>query len=566
MAGIGVVIDGKYEILKQIGQGGMSRVYLAMDNRLNKQWAVKEILRQGAGEKDTVAVNSLLAEAGLMKRLDHPALPRIVDIIDNEDTIYVVMDYIEGESLEYILKEQGPQPESLVLDWAKQLCDALAYLHSRKPPIIYRDMKPANVMRKPEGNLKVVDFGIAREYKEKNTQDTTVLGTRGYASPEHYGLRQTDNRSDIFTLGMTLHHLLTGVDPREEGYRYLPIRRFNPRLTEGMEAIIDKCTALDPADRYRNCNELMYDLEHPDLMTVNYRRRQKRRLAAFLGAASLTILTLTAGVLCRAVSGNLNHNRYDSLISVVSSTSFEDKISGYKNAIELYPFDPRAYLCILEAYESEGIFGKKQNDEFLALYNAHKDGFDLRDAKVADLHYRIGRMYFSYYTGEDGSYSFAVRVQKAYPFFAVNYENQELPEAYDGKKLSDCYYQICSFYKRYILESVTVEEASREDYEQLFSSVEDTLKEMEGAGAYDCLALYNGVFLLLYDQRLVMQSVGVDIARAKELLKQVYQEASALSVQKEQSKRLRQEIMDNYESYREALNRTWANGSQKEGG
>lgn len=566
MAGIGAVIDGKYEILKQIGQGGMSRVYLAMDNRLNKQWAVKEILRQGAGEKDTVAVNSLLAEAGLMKRLDHPALPRIVDIIDNEDTIYVVMDYIEGESLEYILKEQGPQPESLVLDWARQLCDAFIYLHSRKPPIIYRDMKPANVMRKPEGNLKVVDFGIAREYKEKNTQDTTVLGTRGYASPEHYGLRQTDIRSDIFTLGMTLHHLLTGVDPREEGYRYLPIRRFNPRLTEGMEAIIDKCTALDPADRYRNCKELMYDLEHPDLITVNYRRRQKRRLAAFLGAASLTILTLTAGVLCRVVSGNLNHNRYDRLTSVVSSTSFEDKISGYKNAIGLYPFDPRAYLCILEAYESEGIFGKKQNDEFLALYNAHKDGFDLRDAKVADLHYRIGRMYFSYYTGEDGSYSFAGRVQKAYPFFAVNYENQELSEAYSGKKLSDCYYQICSFYKRYILESVTVEEASRKDYEGLFSSVEETLKEMRGAGAYDCLALYNGVFLLLYDQRLGMQSVGVDMTRVQELLEQVYREASGLSVQKEQSKRLRQEIMDNYEAYREALVRTWANGSLKEGG
>lgn len=566
MSDIGAVIDGKYEILKQIGRGGMSRVYLAMDNRLNKQWAVKEILRQGAGEKDMVAVNSLLAEAGLMKRLDHPALPRIVDIIDNEATIYVVMDYIEGESLEHILKEQGPQPESLVLDWAKQLCDAFAYLHTRKPPIIYRDMKPANVMLKPEGNLKVIDFGIAREYKEKNTQDTTVLGTRGYASPEHYGLWQTDIRSDIFTLGMTLHHLLTGMDPREEGYRYLPVRRWNPRLTEGVEAIIDKCTALDPADRYQNCGQLMYDLEHPELITVNYRRKQKRRLAAFLGAASLTVLALASGALCLAVSGNLNHSRYDALTSVVSSTSFEDKISGYKSAIQLYPYAPRAYLCILEAYESEGIFGKKQNDEFLALYNANKDGFDLRDAAVADLHYRIGRMYFSYYTGEDGSYSFAGRVQKAYPFFAVNYENQELPEGFSGKKLSDCYYQICSFYKRYILEAVTVEEVSRESYERLFSEVEGTLAEMKGAGAYDCLVLYNSVFLLLYDQRLGMESVGMELKRVEGLLEQVYREASGLSVQKEQSKRLKQEILENYEAYREALVRAWFNGSLEEGG
>ena len=97
--------------------------------------------------------------------------------------------------------------------WAMQLCDALSYLHSQNPPIIYRDMKPANVMLKPEGNIKIIDFGIAREYKEQNLADTTVLGTKGYAPPEQYS-GQTDPRSDIFALGMTMHHLLTGMDPR----------------------------------------------------------------------------------------------------------------------------------------------------------------------------------------------------------------------------------------------------------------------------------------------------------------------------------------------------------------
>ena len=182
MAEVGTIIDGKYEILKQIGKGGMSVVYLAMDNRLNKQWAVKEIKKSGKGKNDEVVVNSLLAEANLMKRLDHPALPRIVDIIDKGTTIYVVMDYIEGESLDKILLEYGAQSEELVIEWAKQICDVLGYLHSQKPPIIYRDMKPANIMLKPEGNLKIIDFGIAREYKEQNLADTTVLGTKGYAS------------------------------------------------------------------------------------------------------------------------------------------------------------------------------------------------------------------------------------------------------------------------------------------------------------------------------------------------------------------------------------------------
>ena len=197
MTEIGTVMDGKYEILKEIGKGGMSVVYLAMDKHLNKQWAVKEIRKQGSGRNDDIVVNSLLAEANMMKRLDHPALPRIVDIIDNGVTIYIVMDYIEGESLDKILATEGIQSEELVIGWANPLCDALSYLHTQKRPIIYRDMTPANVILKPEGNIKIIDFGIAREYKEQNLADTTVLGTKGYAPPEQYS-GQTDQRSDIF--------------------------------------------------------------------------------------------------------------------------------------------------------------------------------------------------------------------------------------------------------------------------------------------------------------------------------------------------------------------------------
>lgn len=250
MAEIGSVIDGKYEILTEIGHGGMSVVYLAMDTHLNKQWAVKEIRKKGNGKNDEVVVNSLLAEANLMKRLDHPALPRIVDIIDNGVTIFVVMDYIEGESLDKILAEYGSQPEELVIGWAKQLCDALSYLHSQKPPIIYRDMKPANVMLKPEGNIKIIDFGIAREYKEMSLADTTVLGTKGYAPPEQYS-GQTDARSDIYALGMTMHHLLTGIDPRT-GEAYAPVRMWNTEVSEGMEMIIDKCVQPAAEHRYQN--------------------------------------------------------------------------------------------------------------------------------------------------------------------------------------------------------------------------------------------------------------------------------------------------------------------------
>ena len=217
-----------------------------------------------------------------MKRLDHPALPRIVDIIEDRETIYVVMDYIEGESLDRILLEDGPQPQERVIEWAKELCDVLGYLHRQKPPIIYRDMKPANVMLKPEGNLKVIDFGIAREYKEANLADTTVLGTRGYAPPEQHGSRQTDARSDIYSLGMTMHHLLTGIDPKPADYMYMPIREWNSELSSGLERVIDKCTALDPEDRYQNCNELMYALEHYEEEDESYKSKQKKKRNVFI--------------------------------------------------------------------------------------------------------------------------------------------------------------------------------------------------------------------------------------------------------------------------------------------
>ncbi len=563
MAKIGSIIDGKYKILTQIGSGGMSFVYLAMDARLNKQWAVKEIRKRGVKENDQIVINSLMAEANLMKRLDHPALPRIVDIIENSETIYVVMDYIEGETLDKVLKEYGEQPEELVIEWAKQLCDALSYLHSQKPPIIYRDMKPTNVMLKPEGNIKLFDFGIAREYKEEKQKDTTVLGTRGYAPPEQY-CGQTDARSDIYALGMTMHYLLTGVDPQGED-PYAPVREWNPELSEGIELIINKCVQPAAENRYQSCADLLYDLNHPELITNGYKNKQKRKLTAFVVMASLTAVLAITGIACNLAATRVNNNQYDALVSPSEATSLEDKVSSYKRAIGIYPDRLEAYSLMLEAYEDEGRFGKEENDEFLALYNAHKDRFDVSSVEYADLNYQTGMMYFNYYTNEDGSYSFSNRVQKAYSFFAANYVNEEISPEFAYKSLSDCYYRICYFYKRYILSSATVEEASKDNYEELLATVEEALLDVEDAGAYDQLTLYNGIFMLLYDQRSSMVQVNVDKDSVLGLLETVYQKAGTLTVQKEQSQKLQREILENYDDYTEAIDRAYTNAEERAG-
>ena len=196
MAQIGQIIEDKYEILTLIGQGGMSKVYLARDRHLNKQWAVKEIQKRARDKNNEIVVQSAIAEANMIKQLDYHSIVRIVDIIEYTDVIYIVEDYIEGETLSSILDEQGAQPQELVIEWGMQICEALEYLHTRKPPIIYRDMKPANVMLKPDGNIKIIDFGIAREYKEQSLADTVSLGTKGYAAPEQFGGKgQTDART-----------------------------------------------------------------------------------------------------------------------------------------------------------------------------------------------------------------------------------------------------------------------------------------------------------------------------------------------------------------------------------
>ena len=186
MLEIGSIIDGKYKILNKIGQGGMSVVYLAMNERANKQWAIKEVRKDGVKDYEVVR-QGLIAETDILKRLNHPHLPSIIDVIDRDDTFLIVMDYIEGKALDYWLKKEGAQPQERVVEWAKQICDVFGYLHSRKPPIIYRDLKPANVMLKPDGQIMIIDFGTAREFKETSIEDTSCLGTQGYAAPEQYG-------------------------------------------------------------------------------------------------------------------------------------------------------------------------------------------------------------------------------------------------------------------------------------------------------------------------------------------------------------------------------------------
>ena len=253
---IGQVFDGRYKILKILGQGGMSKVYMAENIKLGNYWAIKEIYKKPDSQID------FLVEPNILKRLNHPLLPRIFDIIEEDSAVYIIVDYIEGMSLDRELAKVGKFPESLVINWARQICEVLAYLHSFKPnPIIYRDMKPSNIILMPDGSIKLIDFGIAREYKNNSDSDTVYIGTRGYAAPEQYGGSQTNVMTDIYSLGVTLYSLVTGKKPNDPPYGIKPFGSPDINLSETLLHIIVKCTRQDPSQRYQSVREIITELD-----------------------------------------------------------------------------------------------------------------------------------------------------------------------------------------------------------------------------------------------------------------------------------------------------------------
>lgn len=381
MLEIGSLVDGKYRILEVIGKGSMGVVYMAKNERANKIWAIKEVRKDGTQNYEVVK-QGLIVETDMLKRLSHPHLPSIVDVIEGDGLFLIVMDYIEGKDLKDVLEEYGAQPQESVIDWAMQLSDVLGYLHSRTPAIIYRDMKPSNVKLKPDGNVVLFDFGTAREYKYQNQQDTVCLGTRGYAAPEQYGGHgQTDARTDIFCLGATMYHLLTGHNPSNPPYEMYPIRYWNPSLSKGLEAIILKCTQKNPMDRYQSCAELMYALEHIQEEDEDYRKKQVWNFRKFAIPAALAVtFGIGAGVFGGLETYTTNTS-YDSYINAArNSTVKEDEIANYRKAINLDPYRSDGYTGLLqEAFLDDNVLTRDESEELRAVLIDYGNGKDTNE-------------------------------------------------------------------------------------------------------------------------------------------------------------------------------------------
>ncbi len=265
---VGSVLQGRYKITAVLGVGGMGSVYLARDMHfpnVTRHVAVKEMLNLAADPNlRAMTLRNFEREANILAELNHPAIPKIYDYFSNKDRAYLVMEYIDGQDVEAIVNRVPDfLPVDMVCRWAIELCDVLQYLHTHQPePIIFRDVKPSNMMIDKHNAVRLIDFGIAKTFQVN--QKGTMIGTEGYAPPEQYR-GEASPQGDIYAAGATLHHILTKRDPRLEPpftFNERPIRQSNPNVSPELEAIVMRALAQNVQDRFSSSNAMKEAIEN----------------------------------------------------------------------------------------------------------------------------------------------------------------------------------------------------------------------------------------------------------------------------------------------------------------
>jgi len=545
---IGGTIGGRYNVIDKPAEGGMSVVWLVRDSRLEKLWAIKEIKKNASDATHRVDVDLMRKEANIMKNLDHPNIVHVVDIIEESGALYVVMDYVPGKDLAKTMRENRAAlgtgvyayPQADVIDWGIQLCDALGYLHSQNPPVIYRDMKPGNVMLQDDGSVKIIDFGIAREFKSNQSLDTRPLGTRGYASPEAAEkVSQTDARSDVYSLGVTLFHLVTGHSPME----YItqpnlpPIRQLDPSLSPALEASIIRATQWDPNARQQSMNELRYELENPQEPEAVVRMR--RTLSLFRSFAIASAVCLALGIGSLVGSRLVRSSSYDGLVKRAAVASRvenggqpSDAERLYTEAIEIVPNDLEPYSALInEVYKDDSEFTTSEASRWNALFEANRASIE-NDEGYAKLCYDVGIDYFIYFGyGDD-----LTKSSQAVGWFdrainAYDERNGNCTLSESQRRTAETYKTIGEFAQR--IQRAQAEANESETYAEYWAALQNAVTAAgEGAGDETIvqLRLYDTVFNAL-NSPVYLQGFrrgGVSEAQVISLYNQVLQQTQNL--------------------------------------
>lgn len=454
----GFVLEGKYEIESVIGRGGMSTVYLARHQRLNQKWAIKEINREYC-ENYGIISRQLIEEADILKNLNHPGLPKIIDIVEKEDVIWMVMEFIEGITLKEFLRQNKNANEEQILIWGRQLCKVLSYLHSRKPPIIYRDLKPENIILQKNGRLTLIDFGTAREYcYEKNSRDIIYFGTRGYAAPEQYGgMGQTDERTDIYCLGVTLYSLFTGHSLDKSPYKVDPERYWRYDISLELKKVILKCIQPEPERRYQNCEELSYAFSQIECKNKEIHNKEKMRIQQFI---FLIIVMQACGILGLGCKIMANYYRGKVVTNYIKAAekSIDKKEAEqyYKQSLLIMPWEKKIYESLVDYFIRPNDFQIEDATILTNLVMSSIDGKTVIEIfrkyereNYVECCYRIGIGYFFDMGGITGKCAAEVWFHDAIK--GIDELGKRKKSSQDKRKRAELYARIGNYYNTFLV-------------------------------------------------------------------------------------------------------------------
>lgn len=494
----------------------MSHVHLARDTDSGSLCALKEMKRFVDVRRCEMVRRSFIDEAAIMGGLEHPALPRVWDVLEHGGLPLVIMDYIEGITFAALVRTEGPQPEGKVITWGIQLAAVLRYLHAHVPPILYQDLKPSNVILDADDRVHLVDFGAARVLDPGMATDAVALGTRGYAAPEQFDSRfPCDERVDVYGLGATLYHLLTAHDPARPPYEIKPIRFWDASLSAGLEQVIARCTAIDPDERFASCEVLMSELEDPHLEDGGSLACPRGHASGVMVLGLACACMLVIGLCLLALGASLRQRAYGDILA-------EARVKGdilaaemrCREAIELCPGKPDAYLELIRLIGADECFTLEEERLWQEAVPGLVPELEGR-RRYGEVCYEMGRLYWFYY---DYGSNDSARLRFSQPWF----EAAAADMAFESRGTAGVYAQVAASVQE-LAQRTSRGEETWEDHLGHWQAANDLFEVAQGEQTQlgRALGLQTAIRMLMDDHAMAARA-GVPVSQMRTFAEGVF--------------------------------------------
>lgn len=561
------ILNNEYQIVNVIGAGGMGIVYLAYHLRTGGTWAIKEVDKSRfKGNHDKL--KEIMDEAALLGKISYPAIPRVATIIDDPKAqyLYILQDYIDGKTLAEAITDraevkaregitdqykQRQLSQSNVVNIAKQLVKTFIYLHTRQPAVIYRDLKPGNIMIDASNNIHLIDFGIAFQMTPENLQPGVKagMGTMGYAAPEQYGEAPYHTlQTDIFNFGRVLYELVTGYCPAPKhkdkkgkaiNKELPPIRELRPDIDEALEEIIYTCMETDLKERYKSFHEVKYAFDHYKELGPSFKARAIKRIKTVVGLSLATLVLLSSGIGLIAYDKAKANVAYNDMLAQVDVYNDTASVAAL---IAENPTVVKPYQRLIDLYKADDVFTLEEEQEFLRLITSNLSTL-VKSEGFGDLAYNVGVLYIYYYQATDDVKQNA-QLQMAQ---SVNWFDYALENGTTHKDLAKIYYNLGLFNRDIVLAVKQGEDAGL--YKRYFSDLDTLVNTIDLEDTPDLmkLRLVETIASAGIDYRQSFLDDGVSEEAFNKLLEQTYNLLEVVEPKTDITKAKKADLLNEFE-------------------